>query len=40
LEAAAESTDTGQLALLLDHIGTQGQHMTVSQGVLEAAAAN
>ncbi|KAL4812116.1 hypothetical protein BDW67DRAFT_193992 [Aspergillus spinulosporus] len=40
LKAAAESTDTGQLALLLDHIGTQGQPVIISQGVLEAAAAN
>ncbi|KAL4971359.1 hypothetical protein BDW66DRAFT_165385 [Aspergillus desertorum] len=40
LKAAAESTGTRQLSLLLDHIETQGQPVTVSQGVLETAAAN
>ncbi|KAL4744652.1 hypothetical protein BDW72DRAFT_212314 [Aspergillus terricola var. indicus] len=40
LKAAAESPNTSQLAHLLDHIGTQGHSVTVSQGALEAAAAN
>ncbi|KAL4742385.1 hypothetical protein BDV11DRAFT_211409 [Aspergillus similis] len=40
LRTAAESTDTGQLALLLDHIETRGQPVTISQGILETAVAN